>query len=622
VRNTVLAAVALAVATAFVYSPAFRGELQLDDVVLVDDPGVLSLSPYASLSGWRTAIAGGRPLTMFTFALNHATSGFAVEQLHLVNLALHLCAAALVFVLARITLRRIGAEPAAPAALAVAVLFALHPLQTQAVAYIWQRAEVLAATLALATLVLLLASDTARTARKWVLRGAALGVFALALAAKQSSSPVAAAWLLHALFFPPQDERSSPALRRIARRIPAALPFGALAVGALVGGLLATRDTLHTGTRIPWLGSIKFVLTQMRVVPTYLRLLFWPTGLHVDWAVHPSTSLLDPASTLAGGLFLCALVTAAFVAERRTREAHSPFTWTIRLAAFGVLWFLVFLTPTSTIVPLVDLLEEYRVYLPSFGIFVPVGAGAVLALARMPSQTRIVGGVVAAALLTALGAATYMRSCIWATELALWSDSVSKSPEKARAREKLGDALADGGRVEEALEQYGEALRLASDHTVSPRRIALRRAAVLSDVGRLDEAASVLQGLIKRGDHGTDVLHNLAVVYVDQGRLDEAEVLARSLLEAAPRWARAHNVLGLIQRARGNGMAARDAFESAAALAPNDTVVLFDLADAEARLGRIDEACAANARAALASGGGRSLAEARQRATALRCPPP
>ncbi len=132
---------------------------------------------------------------------------------------------ALVFLLARMTLRRARVEPAGAGAFAVAALFALHPLQTQAVAYISERAEVLAAALGLGSLLLILASDDpAPPRRRTALRIAGLTVLALALAAKATAVVVPLAWLLHAAFFPVLGEESKRPFRRVRARLRPAAP--------------------------------------------------------------------------------------------------------------------------------------------------------------------------------------------------------------------------------------------------------------------------------------------------------------------------------------------------------------------------------------------------------------
>ena len=148
---------ALLAATAAAYLPAIDGPLLFDDELTLQDP--LLRAPFEhGLDRWAVA---SRPLTLLTFALNHRATGADTRGWHLTSLALHLVVVVLAWRLARRLLARAGlGEPERPA-LAVAALFALHPLQTEAVAYLFQRAEVLAAGLYLSAFCLLYTSDAA-----------------------------------------------------------------------------------------------------------------------------------------------------------------------------------------------------------------------------------------------------------------------------------------------------------------------------------------------------------------------------------------------------------------------------------------------------------------------------
>ncbi|HEX9307698.1 MAG TPA: tetratricopeptide repeat protein, partial [Anaeromyxobacter sp.] len=450
------------------------------------------------------------------------------------------------------------------AAFAVAALFALHPLQSQAVAYVSQRAEALAGALTLASLLLLLASDERPPGRARVAwRAAGALSFVLALAAKPTAAVLPAAWLIHAAWFPAPNEEAAPPLRRAVRRLPAAVPLLLLAALGAAAGIAATSGSSHAGFGIAWLGPVRYGLTQLRVLPRYVALLLWPAGQTVDWDVRWSRSLLDPPTTLAAGIAVALAIAAAFVLERRTRAPRSRVAAAARLAAFGALWFVLVLAPTSSVVPLADLLVEHRLYLASLGIFLPAAAGAVLLLDAAPSRVRLAGALAGALALAGLGVATHARSRLWATELALWTDAAEKSPGKARVRLNLGHAYASAGRLREAAGEYRLALALAGDHSVSGREVMIDLAYVHLDLGEMGEAAPLLERAVALGASDRDVLHNLAVAWVRLGRLDDAGRLLARLLAREPGFARAHNALGLLNERRGDLAAARDAFAAA-----------------------------------------------------------
>jgi hypothetical protein len=164
-RSTLVLALAL-LGTVAAYLPALHGAFVFDDLAILEEPLVRAPGRFLSLTTWAT---GYRPLVTLSYALDHAAWGFSPFGWHVTSLAGHLVASLLAFWFVRRTLQRAGAErPDAPAA-AAAALFAMHPLQTESVTYLWQRAESFAGVLYLATLLVLLEPDDAeRPGRRWL----------------------------------------------------------------------------------------------------------------------------------------------------------------------------------------------------------------------------------------------------------------------------------------------------------------------------------------------------------------------------------------------------------------------------------------------------------------------
>jgi hypothetical protein len=229
------------------YARALGGEFQLDDFgSIVESPAVKDLG--RALRGFWPALArGGRPLTDLTFALNYAVGGLDPWGFHATNLAFHLAVVGLVFLFTRAGLRLAGSGAATGLAVAVAGLFALHPIQTQAVSYVVQRAEVLASGLYLAALLLLLAAErrgrTAAGVAAWV---AGFSAFALGLAAKAIVVTLPAAYLLLAAMVPGVAGRK--ALSTWPRRLALIAPWAAfdlLFASAAMGGMAGQSDASH-----------------------------------------------------------------------------------------------------------------------------------------------------------------------------------------------------------------------------------------------------------------------------------------------------------------------------------------------------------------------------------------
>src|SRR6266540_2266989 len=336
------------VSTVLVYVPAIDGEFVFDDLTILIDP--LVVNPLAAKpSQWLLAV---RPVTSLTFALNQLAGGLDTRGWHLVNVAIHLGAVVLAFLFARAILARAGLSRPEGPALAAAALFAVH---------------------------------------------------ALGLGAKAIVATLPAAWLLSAALLPGPEELDVPAWRRVWRRVPATLPAWALTAAAAAHQIAGTANTASAGYAIPGLSVREYVATELRVIPTYLRLLAWPSGQCVDWPFPVSHSLLEPA-VLARAALLTAIAGAAIAGAVLSRGQTGEGPAAVRAASFGALFSLLVLSPSSSVVPLLEPLAEHRVYLPSLGIFLAASAVGAAVIGRLaPAHRALVGAAVAAALLAGAG---------------------------------------------------------------------------------------------------------------------------------------------------------------------------------------------------------------------------
>jgi len=610
---------AVLLATGAAYLPSVDGAFLLDDVALQQSP--LVLDPLGQ--GWAEWLASGRPLALLTFALNFAAVGLDPRGWHLTNVAIHLGAVVLAFLVARITLTRAGlARPEAPA-LAAAALFALHPLQSESVAYLSQRAESLASGLMLAALLLLLRRDEAAGPRRHLLLAGAGALHLLGLATKPIAATLPVAWLLHAALFPAPREAGAPpgAWARLRARLPAAAPLLALSLLAAVRGVASVEGSGHAGFDIPGLSAAGYLATQARAIPTYLRLLALPVGQCADWDFAASRSFGEPA-VLSGLAFLAALVAGALWLGRWSAGRDGDGAALARTAAFGALFFLVVLAPSSSVVPLRDPLAEHRVYLAALGPFLALSAGGAVGLRRLGARApraRLAGSALAALLLAGLGLLTAQRAAVWTTPLALWQDSARCAPGKARVQQNLGHALLRAGRPAEALAAFERAAASQGDGTVEPLDLLTNTLSALYVLGRPHEARARVDAALRASPEDPVVLGMLARAEFAAGRDEPAVRAARAALARDPGQPGALKYLGLASLRRGDAAAALAALRAAGAQSGLDPSVYVALGRLEAQAGNRPAACAAWERASRLPGNGPFLAELRQGLAGLGC---
>jgi protein O-mannosyl-transferase len=608
---------ALLAVTAAAYLPAVDGEFVFDD--LPELMGPLVRAPFDH--GVREWSSSARPLVTLTFALNDLAVGSDPRGWHLTSIAIHLAAVLLGVALARRTLSRAGlADPAGPA-LAVAALFALHPLQAEAVAYLSQRAEILAAGLYLAALLFLLERDaTPGPARRAaLLLGAALAQ-GLGLLAKPTAATLPAAWLLWAAVVPPAGEADLSTWQRLRARLLPAAPLLALSLAAAARALRMAEGSGHAGFQVEGLPPLAYLATQLRVVPAYLGLAAWPGGLRVDWDVARSAGLLEWRA-LAGGLFLSALVALAGWLVAWSRERVGDGAAAARTGALGVLFFLLTLAPSSSVVPLADVMAEHRVYLGVLGLALGVAAAGAWAVRRLAGRRAgLAGWAVAAAACALLAGLTASRAAVWASAEALWRDAVEKAPGKARPHLNLGVALLARGRLQEGLEAFRRAEALDVGRAVPDELLLTNVVDTLASLGRIDEARqAVLAALARWPDSGV-ALGLLVRVEFGARRFDEAEAAAGRALEVDPGNAQAQKFLGMLRARRGELGSARTLLRGAARVRPQDVTIQWELGRVEEAVGDLQSACAAYRRAATGQGLAAVAARAAAAATALGCP--
>jgi tetratricopeptide (TPR) repeat protein len=550
----------------------------LDGSYAHDDHSAIAANAALQAGDWWQAAFGtehsplsGRPVACASFACMFAAGIDTPAGHRLLSLLAHGLNAVLLAAVLRRTLRgprlapRFGERRAAGIALAVATVFAVHPLTVDAVAYPTQRSMLLMATALLTTLYATLRAQGAEHPRRW--RLLAIAALALGMGCKEE---LAAAPLLVVLFQRAYLDASwTETARRWRWHAGLAGTWGVLLACVL---LAPPNRTVGYDALVP-VSAGEWLLTQAPVVVHYARLALWPDPLLpvYDW---PIVRTLGP-SVLPGSLVLTALAGTAWLWRRRPASA-----W------LGTLWFLL-LAPTSSVLPIVtELVAERRTYLPLLALVVP----AVLLLAGL--QHRLLGG--RAGLLVSSGvtglvvllaiARTRAHAEVYGSDARLW-DHCYRHNELTNRSLAAGIVLANQAAL---LRQRG--LVAASDELLDRaaqseamllgNRVAL--AASLLERGREPEALAQLRALLAEhpGQPTATITLCLALAgsYTRPGaappadlpdRLAEARQRLEELLQERPQHAEAHNLLGIVLGRQGDEAGAESRFRAAVALAPD-----------------------------------------------------
>jgi len=564
--------------------------------------------------GPRDLLGPGRPITDLVLGAVRAAGGEAPRPVHLASLLLHLATAALVFLLARRVLVRLGHPRAGALGLAVAALFAVHPLQTEAVCYASQISEVLAAALGLGSVLLLLRAEERSGARAWACAGGAAALLLLALGAKAVAVAIPAAFLLVAWLTAPAAAPATggPAGRRPLRVLRLALPALAISAAAVVQNLTALGAEGSTAGLSSGIGPWRYLLSQARAHWLYLRLAAWPAGQTVEHGLEPSPGLAD-GPTLLALAGLAALLAALVALWRRAARLPPARGAAARAAVLGLGWWFLLLAPTSSLVPIDDLVAEHRTYLPLAGLLLAAAAGFdALASRRLPGGRA---AAVAAAIGAALWATTFARAATWRTQESLWRDAAVKNPASARAAANLAYALHGAGRSDLAAAEYARAMRLPAP-PAQLAAVAMNASSFEMDRGDYAAAVTIAGAGVAAAPGRSEVRANRSLALGALGRREEALADARECVRLDPEKAFSHYALGVAFYRLGQLDQARPAFDTALRLGQDGTLEPRAAFAAMAAMGRREEGCAAW-RALEASGQG--LAGLRRTAVALGC---
>ncbi|MCP3903968.1 MAG: tetratricopeptide repeat protein [Planctomycetes bacterium] len=573
-RSILILHVVIVVAGLAVYANAIPAAFVFDDVPqIVERSGELSGDLRKLFRGDR------RPVTTATLVANHALGGLDPRGYHAVNVLLHVAAACVLFGLVRrVVARRRGATTIGFAA---ALLWVVHPLQTESVTYVIQRSEVLAALAMFVVLYAVLRAGRAERGARWW----AVAIVACALGMGAKPTMVVAPVL--ALVFDGIVVSSSwrAALRRrgalhaaLACTWLVLVPTGTLAA---IFGAPGDAGTPSAGFGVAQVTPLEYFVTQAGVIVHYVALAAWPRSLCIDpgW----------PAATTAREVVIPgALLTAAAVVT-------VVGAWRRRPIAFAGAAFFIWLAPTSSFVPIRDLAAEHRMYLPLAALAVLAVAGFTWLAPRLvgPSRAAVVGAVVLVAATTALGARSIVRNHDYRTPLALWTKTAEQVPHHRRPRVNLGVALHEAGRIDEAIDVLGAVVAERPGDALAE----LNYGSALAEAGRFGEALRYLEVAAPQLRR-PDALLQLADTLRRAGRPEDAVETYRRAIERAPS-AGAYLALGNALTEAERFDEAIPAFEEGARLAraARDEALLasalYNVGNTHFRLGRMDAAAAA-----------------------------
>jgi len=537
--------------------------------VFDDEPSILGNPTIHRLaSAWwpptdnGSITVAGRPLLNFSLGISYALSGTNVWGYHALNILIHVLVGLVLFGGVRRTLQRPVLEPrfgaqATEIALVTALLWALHPLQTESVTYIIQRAESLVSLCYLLTLYCFIRSIEPATARGW-----RLGAFACCLLGMLAKEVMVSAPLIVALYdriFVAGSWREVWARRR-------GFHLALAATWLVLLGLLLTNfdrgGSAGFGLKTT---PVDYALTQAYALVHYLWLTVWPSPLILDYGpalVQGRSQIFWPA------LLIVPLAVASLWTAGRGRP----------IGFCGVFFFAV-LAPSSSVVPLLQKMAEHRMYLPLAAILSVATCLVYSFLGRK-------GLAILTAVAVALGGVTVRRNEDYATAIRIYEDTVAKRPDNYRAMALLADYYQRAGRLEDARQWLENALKV---EPAIPEVLG-NLGTVWERLGEPGRAVTYAQAALALRPHDAKTMNNLGNALILSGHVPEGMAQLEAALQVAPGFRQPRFGLATVLAQTGHPSEAAVQYEILLRRNPDDAEVRSYYSDVLVALGRNSDA--------------------------------
>ena len=620
-----------------IYANTLNAPFQWDeDSFLVNNPIIKDLHYFTNPSAAKgLELYSGlinRYIGYLTFALNYKIHGFSVTGYHIVNIAIHIANSILVYFLVLLTFRGSGTWDQGPetrspvpgsqspvpgpwslspklVAFFSAAIFAVHPLQTEAVTYVFQRFASLAAMFYLLSIVMYikarigngLNSKNVIPYSRITFLLISLVSAVLAMKTKENAFTLPLVIVLYEFCFfsdspSPVAPRRSSLVSRFLYLVPILLTLLIVPLTLMSQSGTHQLDPGAYGAKV--FSRNEYLFTQFRVIVTYLRLLFFPVNQNAAYYYPVFKSFFDP-QVLLSFLFLSALfgfgLWLILAKNRRPSPiAHSPLpaaSRPLRLIGFGILWFFITLSVESSIIPLPMLLDEYRMYLPSVGLIISIVTGVFWVFSRFtvhvsrPLASRFTAVLLVLAI-GVLSVATHLRNEVWGDGIRLWEDIVKKSPGNVRAHDKLGLLYMQKKLYDKAINEINIVIGMSPYYADAHHNLGV----IYQGRNMFDKAIEEYLIAISLNPALAEAHNNLGVCYKALNMFDKAIEQYMIAIKLKPDYADAHNNLGVIYLTLNMPDKAMNELQIGVNLMPTDAKAHFYLGDAYLSLNMPDKA--------------------------------
>lgn len=594
-RKRVFAFITLSLIIFSIYSNSFEASWHFDDIPNIVENRRLHVTDLSwqniKKSFYSFPLPGGgfyRPVACFSFALNYYFGKDNVFGYHIVNISIHFVTAFFLFLFIYHTLnlplaRAKEGVDAYSVALLSTLLWAINPIQTQAVTFIVQRMASMVGMFYIMSMYFYAKGRSAPQKPTRIILFLLCVISALlAFGAKENAVMLPVSLLLYDFFFV-QGISMKTAKKNLAILLVGALIAITIVIiyFALSENTLAAYFNLYD--RRPFT-LWERLMTESRVIIFYITLILYPmsTRLSLDHDIAASKSLFDPYTTILSILLILGFLIGAVVLSKRRP-----------LISFSILFFFLNHIVESTVFPL-ELVFEHRNYIPSMFFFVPIVIFLFHAIAYF-SYKRSMQVIVTLSIILVIigeGHATFMRNFTWKTDESLWIDVIEKYPHSFRAHHNLAQYYAEDGQEEKAIQGYRKALNLGAIHKKEEKNVAAFNLALIYFMKKeYAKAKEYYDQALTMDPCAMGANNNVAVLLSLTTKDYEAVFNAlNEAIECDPESTQAHSNMGLLLLKRGRWDQGIASLKKALYIEPNNTDALEGLGYAYMKKGLLGTA--------------------------------
>lgn len=567
-RSPVLPLLVILLVTFVAFSPSLtNGFTDWDDNIYVSQNPLVERLSWENLKTIFTTSHNGIyvPLSMVSYSIEFALFGKNPAANHATNLILHLLNCLLVFwFFCQISQKKVAL------AFIVGILFGIHPLHVESVAWISERKDVLYTFFFFLALGSYLRYGRDGNKRAY---GLTLVFFLLSLLSK----PMGITFPLILVLI---DYFKTGGIQK--KRLVEKAPFFLLSLVFAIGAIFASRPqaaSLAVGTAAASVPPVHKMILAAYAVGFYVIKIFFPVKLAALYPYRETLGSLNPLLLALSPVILAALAAAVGFSLRSTKKI-----------LFGIFFFLATLSPILQLisVPGNSIVADRYTYVAGLGIFYLAGVFLTWNLWDRVKPAKLIGAVAFVCLVVILSLATCRRCHVWKDDMALWKDVLQKYPNVPVAHNKIGLAYAGHGDFETAVTEYNEALALDSSYAgaYNNRAVAYRR------LKKYDKALADYTKAIELNPRSADLYYNFGNLYHELGMYDRAIEQYTEALRVAPRSARIYNNRGLSFTAKGEIEGAIADYSKAIEILPTFDLAFMNRGIALSYLGQYGKALA------------------------------